>query len=80
MVLATAADLPNYIGGTGTLTIVTVVCFVAMLVSIALIPETQGRPMPSILPTPSKQGSSESTAQGSENKLLAGQTATAGMI
>lgn len=60
--------------------IVTVVCFVAMLVSVVLIPETQGRPMPSILPVPLKQGSSASTAQGCDDELLVGPTTAAGTI
>ena len=73
------ADLPNYIGGTGTLTIVTGVCFVAMLVSLALIPETQGRPMPSVLPSPPKLTISE--ARGSVGETLSTEpTAAAGTM
>jgi hypothetical protein len=47
-----ASYIPYVLGGSGTLIIVSMVCFVGAFVSVMAVPETLGKPFPTTLPRP----------------------------
>jgi hypothetical protein len=59
-----ASYIPYALGGAATLSIVTVCCFVATIVSLVGVPETLGRPMPESLPLSSLSGCRKPTDGG----------------